>query len=500
MKLQTGRTAAFVVAQITVVACLFVCLLPIPTQSQSPKQVLIIQPIDEQKLVTLAGSTRPEIQAAKDLGAVPDNLLLAHMYLQLKRAPGQDEAVKNLIDQMHDPKASRYHQWLTADKIAERFGPSEQDVQTISGWLESHGFSVNVVYPQNGVIDFSGPASSMREAFHTEIHQFNVNGEMHIANVSDPQIPAALVPAMLGIVSMSDFRPKRALIPRAQYTIPGPGIPGYPVVPGDLHTIYNFNPLYKAGITGEGQTIVVLEPSDVYNPQDWTTFRDTFGLSKEFPQGSFRQIHPQPTSAPNNGGPCVDPGIDAYGDDIEAILDAEWASASAPNAAVVVAACADTNTNYGWLIALQNLLTGNGQPPGIVSMSYAFAETANQTPPPFQPYITQLYQLAVLQGVSIFVAAGDDGGAMVDYHAPTALNGITVNGFASTQYDVAVGGNRLCRLLPRRNLAILEPDEREVLQFSVVLRPRNPVERLLCESADREFLRVQHYVRQRRVL
>ena len=78
---------------------------------------------------------------------------------------------------------------------------------TIRGWLRSHGFTVNVVYPNGVVIDFSGTAGQVREAFHTEIHRLYVNGAKHIANMSDPRIPAALAPAVVGIVSLHDFRP-----------------------------------------------------------------------------------------------------------------------------------------------------------------------------------------------------------------------------------------------------------------------------------------------------
>ena len=59
------------------------------------------------------------------------------------------------------------------------------------------------------VIDFSGTAGQVREAFSTEIHYLEVNGAQHIANMSDPQIPAALAPAVAGIVSLHDFVPRR---------------------------------------------------------------------------------------------------------------------------------------------------------------------------------------------------------------------------------------------------------------------------------------------------
>lgn len=92
-------------------------------------------------------------------------------------------------------------------------------------------------------------------------------------------------------------------------------------MPGDLERIYNTNPLHAAGISGQGQTIAVIEDSDVFTAADWHTFRKTFGLDAKFPKGSFKQIHPQPSSFADNGGSCSDPGVNP--DDSEAIADAE---------------------------------------------------------------------------------------------------------------------------------------------------------------------------------
>ena len=127
------------------------------------------------------------------------------------------------------------------------------------------------------------------------------------------------------------------------------------VVPNDLHTIYNFDGAYSKGITGKKQEIVVIEDSNVYSAKDWTYFRKTFGLSK-YTHGSFTQIHP---------GGCKDPGV-IVGDDGEATLDAEYASAAAPDAAIMLASCADSKTTFGGLLALQSLIdrkcsTGNCQ-------------------------------------------------------------------------------------------------------------------------------------------
>jgi subtilase family serine protease len=430
------RSMAWAMLCLAVCTFFLFCAVSLFAQSGALKRPLITQSTDENNLVTLPGNTRPEVRLANDQGLVADDLQMEHMYLQLKRSPEQQEAVEDLINRLHDQKAPEYHQWLTADQIAERFGPAEEVIQVVSDWLESHGFSVNVVYRPNGVIDFSGPASAIREAFHTEIHRLDVNGKPHIANVSDPQVPAALAPAIQGVVSMNDFRPYPLNRPRAQYTFTSHGATHYPLVPGDLATIYNMNPLYAEGITGKGQTIVVIEDSNIYTPDDWHTFRKTFGLEQEFPQGSFRQIHPQPSDNPNNAGPCGDPGVNP--DDAEAAVDAEWASAAAPAAAIVLASCADTTTNFGGYIAMQNMLTAHGRPPGIFSISCGSAEPQNGAT--WNAYINELYEIAVLQGVSVFVAAGDWGADTSDYWATAAVSGINVSGMASTPNNVAVGG------------------------------------------------------------
>ena len=432
-----SRKSTFTIAPVNFLIFVLVSSVPLFAQATS-KQPLITQPIDEHNLVTLVGNTRAEVTPANDRGPVADDLPLEHMYLQLKRSPAQQQAVDELINQLHHQNSPQYHHWLTADQIAERFGAADEDVQTISNWLASHGFTVNVIYGANGVIDFSGPASAIRGAFHTEIHNLIVNGTPHIANVSDPRIPAALAPAIQGVVSMHDFRPHPAYRPRAQYTFFSTllGRTVETVVPADLATIYNINPIYAAGVSGQGQTIVAIEDSDVYNLDDWYTFRNTFGLTQKYPQGSLRQIHPQPWKNSNNADSCTDPGVNP--DDVESIVDAEWASAAAPGAAIVLATCADTNTNFGGFIALQNLLTAPGKPPAIVSISYSSSEPANGVS--FNQMVDELYEIGVLQGVSIFVSAGDSGADANDPFVAAAMSGINVNGLASTPNNVAAGG------------------------------------------------------------
>jgi subtilase family serine protease len=399
----------------------------------------ITQGIDEMNRVALTGNTHPEARPANDRGRVANGFAMDHMLLQLKRSNEQELALQQFLEELQSKGSPKFHHWLSAQEFGERFGLAKSDLDVVIGWLESHGFQVNVVYPSGMLIDFSGTAAQVRKAFLTEVHYLEVKGEKHVGNVNDPQIPAALAPVVAGVVSLHDFRPHAMHHLRKvnqEFTFPGVfGDTNYAVVPADLAQIYNLNVLFSAGISGQGQTIALIEDTDVFSASDWNTFRQTFGLSN-YSSGSFTQVHPPaPPAQPGNN--CGAPGI-IVPNDAEAILDAEWASASAPSAAIEMAACADTSTTFGGLIAIQNLINAAAPPPSIMSISYGQCETVNGAAA--NAAYNSAYQQAVAEGVSVFVAAGDSGAAGCDNSATEATHGIGVNAFASTPNNVAVGG------------------------------------------------------------
>ncbi len=80
-------------------------------QTEGPRS-LIAQAIDEHRLVTLAGNTRPEANRQNDLGPVADDLHL-DMYLQLKRSPQQDLAAQRFVESLTDKTSPNFHKWIT---------------------------------------------------------------------------------------------------------------------------------------------------------------------------------------------------------------------------------------------------------------------------------------------------------------------------------------------------------------------------------------------------
>jgi subtilase family serine protease len=311
-------------------------------------EALIRAPVNESELVTLGGNTPPSTTiGARDQGTVDDAMPFEHLLLMLKRDVATESALQRRIEALHSQGSTEYHRWLTAEQVGAQFGTNPQDVAVLEQWLTSHGFTVNRLYKSGLVLDFSGTAAQIREAFHTEIHRLQMqNGEKHLANLSDPQIPAALAAAVVG-VHLHDFfaRPHHtAMRPvhfdvaaerwEPQFTLPFQGVDFHIVAPYDFATIYNLLPLWRAGITGKGVTIATVEDSNLKHPSDWSTFRKTFGL-EGFKQATFEQVYPA----------CPNPGQN--GDEIEAALDVEWASAAAPDAHIVLSACGNTAVTSG---------------------------------------------------------------------------------------------------------------------------------------------------------
>ena len=389
---------------------------------------MVVEAVDNARRVTLPGNVPAEATLKNDLGVVEDAFPLEHLQLVLQRPLELETALEQALEEMQRKGSPTYHKWLTAEQFGAEYGPAPADIQRVADWLVSQGFQVEAVPVSGMVIQFSGDAGRVRRAFGTQLHKLEVNGEPHFANISEPTIPAALAGVVKGVSALHNFMPHSMMKKRPKFTFTQYGTTFYAVTPGDLATIYNMNPLFGAGTTGAGQTVVVIENTKVYSTSDISTFRSAFGLTGY--GGTFTQ------EVPSGSLSCANPGTVGQ-DEGEATLDAEWAGASAPGAAVVLAACTDTQTTFGGLVAVENLVNGMN-PPKIMSMSYGECEQMNGSSQ--NALYVSTFQQAAMEGISVFVSAGDEGAASCDANQTNATHGIAVNGFASTPYNVAVGG------------------------------------------------------------
>ena len=437
--------------------------------------------VNDRVLTTLNGNVHPLARAEYDQGKVDDSLPLEHIILMLQRSPEQEKALATRIDQMHNRRSPYYHQWLRAEDVGGCYGVADPDIAKLTGWLQSHGFQIDAVPAGKMLIIFSGTAGKVRNAFKTEIHNLNVRGERHIANMSEPQVPTALAPVITGFRSLNNFFPKplvhvlgpvqrnaetgkwHALAANKNATVkkPEPKSNGisplltfsgddetfWAVGPQDFYTIYNETPLLTAStpINGAGQTLAIVQDSDV-NPADVTSFRSQFGLpaypgTPNGTQGGINFIN-------GISNYCEDPGI-VFGDsETEANVDVQWMGTSAPAAIIDFVSCADTATTFGGDLSASYIVSTLGTT--VSAFSESFGECEAQLPSSgigSNGFYNGLWEQAVAEGQTPIISAGDSGDNVCDRGNGQGPNGgdlgetgLSVNGLASTPYNVAAGG------------------------------------------------------------
>ena len=442
--------------------------------------------VDDSQRATLVGSVHPAATDANDRGAVDPATPMTDLILVLRRSPQLQAAFDAFVSSQYDPTSPDYHHWLAPAEVGQRFGPAQADIAVISNWLTSHRLRVDGMSKDRMMLRFSGTAAQVNEAFRTRIHRLSVNGVAHIANMTDPSIPAALAPAIVGVKALHDFFPRPqhqlggkavfdphtghwmhqspALVSAAQPAIlsvspigtaaqsPGQPSPQFgitvgsgssayqieDIAPYDFATIYNLLPLWNNSIDGTGQTIAIAGTSDI-NASDVASFRSVFGLPAGTPPKTIVANGVDPGACTGTSGSCT---ID---DQIENSLDVEWSGAVAKGAQItLVVAGQQSQTTDTLFTAIQYIVDNLTAP--VMNVSYGACEfnlgTAGNAA------LNSEWQTAATEGISVLVASGDSGSASCDQDLASslpygALFGTTVSGFASTPYNTAVGGTDL---------------------------------------------------------
>jgi trimeric autotransporter adhesin len=427
-------------------------MLPAIAQTQSditPNR--ITEPLNPNVRVTLLNNVPPLAQAKYDQGAAPGTMETGRIMLVLKRSDVQENALKQTIADLQNPNSPNYRKWLTPTQFGSRYGISDTDLNTVTGWLESQGFTVEKVPAARTFIIFSGNLAQIQQAFNTVIHRYSVDGETHLANSSDPQIPAALAPVIAGISRLNDFRPKPGVTAsraahfdpetnriKPDLTLPNTTGNGSTLftTPADAATIYDtpnsaLNGNYSKSSSlvggksydGTGVTIGVVGDANI-NAEDIANYRAAFMPS------SYSANQPSVVVDGN------DPGLGR--DSIEALLDLEVSGGVAPGAKIIFYTSASVGLSQGLDFAIGRALADNNV--SILNVSFGECESflgsaGNQT-------YSMDWEQAAAQGITVTVAAGDTGsaGCEPDSTVASAQTGLAVSGVASTAYNVAVGG------------------------------------------------------------
>jgi hypothetical protein len=421
----------------------------------------IVSKVDNEKVTVIAHSHPSRVAGMTDLGRLPASTPLHKMTMILKSSDEQEYALVSLLDQQQDKSHANYHQWTTPAIFGAAFGVHADDLTKVTGWLQSSGFSIDKVATGGRFIQFSGVSGQVETAFHTEMHSYSANGVTSISNSTDVSIPEALTPVVRGLLRLNNLTGKPAsastgvtsgvreadgtmhtVSPHLTTGTPDVGPTGtaagtHFLGAADLAAIYDTTPLLAKGINGKGISIGIVGSSDIL-PGDVATYRSVFGLP----------VNP-PTVTPVGPDPGI-AGVDPYFDfppyESQGLVDLEIAGALAPMATIVYAPTGysdfdllttDLSASYlvdenvtDIIVDSYNLdetdLTDNSDGVGI---SYDYEDVV---------FYQILWEQAAAQGQSVFVTAGT-GGADSAGAGSTSGGAYSVNGIASTAYNVAVG-------------------------------------------------------------
>jgi pseudomonalisin len=376
---------------------------------------------DETKAARPEENVHPLARPEFDEGMVSADTPLARMLLLLKPSLSQEAALDALVEEQQNPESPEFHQWLTPEEYGARFGADAVDLARVAAWLTAQGFAIDEIFAGRRIVEFSGSAAQVSDAFHTEIHRYQVKGVMHIANSQEPEIPAALAGAVRGVVSLHDFRRKAELHERSTAGLEPAYSAGstHYLFPADFATIYDLVPLYGDGIDGARTGIAIAGRSNI-ELSDVATFRATAGL---------------PANAPAVVVDGADPGLVA-GDQDESTLDVEWSGAVAPEASVNLVVARSTATTDGVDLAATYIV--NHAAAQVVSVSYGSCE--QEMGATEIAFYNDLWEQAASEGISVLVASGDAGAAGCAAGADVAGTEQAVNGLCSPPYATCVGG------------------------------------------------------------
>jgi subtilase family serine protease len=366
--------------------------------------------------VAIPDTVNPRARLATDMGEAPADTLLSSVSLRFNMTSAQTAALDQLLSDQQNPKSPRYHQWLTPETYAAQFGLSAADLATVTAYLQSQGLTVTSVARSHSFVMVSGTAAQIGRAFGTTLHKVSLNGEQHIANLNEPSLPAPIAGVTRGITGLNDFRLKphvrahQVLAPN--YTSSTSG--NHYLVPGDIYTIYDINPLLTNSINGAGVTIAVMGQTDI-SLASAASFRSVSGLS----------VNPPTVKLFGN-----DPGTQANDLD-EAMLDVEWSGAVAPAASILYVNSTDVIAG-----SLTQAIDNNLAP--IITISYGDCESGFGAGN--LAIYNALFRQANVQGQTIVAPAGDSGATDCDYQVASAVGGLAVDYPASSPNVTGVGG------------------------------------------------------------
>ncbi|HUK82260.1 MAG TPA: protease pro-enzyme activation domain-containing protein, partial [Verrucomicrobiae bacterium] len=127
----------------------------------------------------------------RPIGQLPDT---NRLYLAIGLPLRDRGALETFLQQLYDPASPLYHQYLTPEQFAEKFGPTQQDYQAVSDFAKANGLQVAGTHANRLLLDVDGTAADIEKAFQVKIleYQHPTEGRKFYAPDVEPSVPSGI--------------------------------------------------------------------------------------------------------------------------------------------------------------------------------------------------------------------------------------------------------------------------------------------------------------------
>ncbi len=334
----------------------------------------------------LAGSERVPLEGAREIGAANPNETVV-VTIRLRSLAGK----KPIVDAAEFTKPIAKRTILSRKEFERRHGADPDSIARIESFARQHKLLVKEKSPGRRTVILSGTVAAMNKAFGVELKEYEYRTGRYRGRTGPIHLPAELHDVVEGVFGL-DNRPQAK--PHFRRRQGRGGVRAAAVslsyTPIQVAALYNF----PTGVDGAGECIALIELGGGYNPTDLSNYWSELNLTET------------PTvSAVSVGDGSNKPTGDPNGPDGEVMLDIEVSGAIAPAAKIVVYFA--ENTDAGFLNAITTAVHDSTNNPSVVSISWGGPESSWT-----QQAMTSMdeaFQSAAAMGVTVCVAAGDDG-------------------------------------------------------------------------------------------
>lgn len=328
--------------------------------------------MSEPQAVPITGSDREPLAGAQYVSPAQHNEQVKVTVILRRRSAEPDVA-----EMSRAPRAFR-----NRAEYGLAHGADPNDFEAIEQFAHENGLTVVERQEASRRIVLAGPVDKIQKAFDVELGTYSVpeRGFQYRGRKGEVCVPSHIHPAVLAVLGL-DNRPIAKPHMRRKKT-PTPGS----FDPPQLAKLYNF----PEGVDGSGETVAIIELGGGYSTSDLKTYFQKLGIKT-----------PSVTAVSVDGG-TNSPGGDADG---EVMLDIEVVGAVAPGAKIAVYFA--PNTDQGFVDAISQAVHDSTRNPSLISISWGASEDVwtDQA----RKAMDAAFQDAAALGVTVTVAAGDDG-------------------------------------------------------------------------------------------